>query len=152
MPDVEELLKQLRELPQRQYSDLIRKVDGERREAVEREERARPPASGMSQLEFAQWIGRRHFAVDKGISRILYLPNGAPAQEVRLLEVNDLAHIPENAPIEAIDFMPDIEGVPYQLFVADVTPGQFEAIRAGQLPLPPGWMLEGFQAISPGER
>ncbi|AGA25006.1 hypothetical protein [Singulisphaera acidiphila] len=152
MPDVEELFKQLRELPQRQYSDLIRKVDGERRQAVEREERERPPARGMSPLEFAQWIARRHFAIDKGISQILYLPSEAPAEEVRLLEVNELAHIPENAPIEAVDFMPDIEGVTYQLFVADVTPRQFDAILAGRLALPAGWVLEGYQAILPGDR
>jgi len=108
MPDIEGLYKELLDLPHRQYSDLIRRVDMERRQAIEREEEGHAPDAGMSRDEFARWIGRRHFAIDKGISRIMYLPTGAPPEEVRLLEVNELAHIPENAPIEAIDFMPDI--------------------------------------------
>jgi hypothetical protein len=69
-----------------------------------------------------------------------------------LLEVNELAHIPENAPIEAIDFMPDIEGLHYRLFVADVTPRQFEAVQAHRVTLPAGWNLEGSEDITPSDR
>jgi len=152
MPDVEDLFKQLLDLPQRQYSDLIRRVDGQRRQVVEREEQQQPPQRGMSRDEFASWISRQHFAIDKGISRIVYLPKGAPAEEVRLVEVNELAHIPENAPIEAIDFGPDIEGIPYQVLVADVTPRQFERVGDGRLALPPGWTLEDSREMSPPDR
>lgn len=105
----------------------------------------------MTRDEFAHWIGRRHFEIDKGISRILHLPTGAPPDEVRLLEVNELAAIPENAPIEALDFTPDLDGMPYRLVVADVTPRQYEAIQVGTLPLPAGWSLDGSQAIPPGD-
>ena len=149
MPDVDELFRQLKELPQRQYSDLIRRIDVERRHAVEHEEWEHPPGE-MSRDEFAHWMGRQHFAIDRGIVQILYLPNGAPADEVRLLEVNELAHLPENGPIEAIDFMPDIEGVHFRLVVADVTPRQFDAIHADRKALPEGWGLEGSQAVFPG--
>jgi hypothetical protein len=152
MPDIEGLYRDLLDLPHRQYSDLIRRVDLERRQAIEREEEGHSPDAGMSRDEFARWIGRRHFAIDKGISRIVYLPTGAPPGEVRLLEVNELAHIPENAPIEAIDFMPDIEGLHYRLFVADVTPRQFEAVQAHRVTLPAGWNLEGSEDITPSDR
>jgi hypothetical protein len=102
----------------------------------------------MSKDEFVAWIARQHFAIDKGITRILFLPTGAPAEEVRLLEVNVLASLPENGPVEAVDFMPDIEGVHYTLFVADVTPSQLDAILNGRLPLPNGWQLEGHRELS----
>lgn len=152
MPDVQELFKQLRDLPPRQYSDLIRKVDVERRQAVEREDRDHPPSGAMSRDEFARWIARQHFAIDKGITRIFHLPNGAPDQDVRLLEINELASIPENAPIEAVDFAPDIEGVHFRLFVADVTPHQLEGIQANHAKLPAGWNFEGADEIPRGDR
>ena len=147
MLEVDDLYRHLLDLPRSKYSDLIRRVDAERRQSVEQEERDHPPPSAMSRDEFAHWIGRSHFAIDKGISQILYLPTGAPPEEVRLLEVNELVHIPENAPVEGLDFMPDIAGIDYRLFVADVTPRQFQAIQEGALALPAGWSLERSQLI-----
>jgi hypothetical protein len=149
MPDLDQMYKELLELPRRQYFDLMRRVDFERRRAVERAEAEIPIRPGMSRDDFAHWIARRHFNVDRGIVRIFYLPTNAPEQEVRLLEVNDLAAIPEDAPIVAVDFMPDIAGVQFSLFVADVTPGQYRAIEEGTRSLPTGWSLEGAQEILP---
>jgi hypothetical protein len=147
MTDLQGLVKQLAELPRDQYSDLIQQVDAERRQAVEREENEHPPRPEMNRDEFARWIARRHFAIDKGIRRILYLPTGAPPEEVRLLEVNVLASIPEAAPVEAVDFMPEIEGITYTLFVADVSPHQLDAVMKDRLALPPGWDLTDHQEI-----
>jgi hypothetical protein len=48
--------------------------------------------------------------------------------------------------------MPDIEGIHYTLFVADVTPRQLEAIMNRQLPLPKGWQLDGYQEIQEAGR
>lgn len=147
MPNTNDLVPQLAELPRHEYAELIKQVDEQRRQAAEREARQHRPQNGMSKYDVVTWIARQHFAVDKGITRIVYLPTGAPAEEVRLLEVNALASLPENGPVEAVDFMPDIEGVHYTLFVADVTPRQFESIMRGELPLPKGWQLQGSQEI-----
>src|SRR5438270_6346750 len=87
MTELEQLTEQLKGLPRRQYVELIRKVDAERRKVAERENN-HPPVSGMTKESFIQWIARHHFAIDKGITKILYLPAGAPDKEVRLLEVN----------------------------------------------------------------
>jgi hypothetical protein len=152
MTELEQLTEQLKALPRGQYVELIRQVDVERRKTAERIENNHPPGRGMSRDSFVQWIVARHFAVDKGIVKILYLPAGAPEKEVRLLEVNELATIPENGTVEAFDFMPDIEGVDYALFVADVTPRQFAAIMQGKPLLPRGWRLDGHQAFEPGNR
>src|SRR6267143_464718 len=128
MPNIDDLVPTLASLPRREYAELIRQVDEQRHQAAEREAEEHRPHNGMSKEDFVAWIARQHFAIDKGITRILYLPTGAPPDEVRLLEVNALASLPENGPIEAVDFMPDIEGVRYTLFVADVTPRQIESI------------------------
>jgi hypothetical protein len=142
MPNLNELETELSQMPSRQYSDLIRKVEANRRREVQRHSQERPPQRGMNKEDFSRWIAQQHFDIDKGISRILYLPTGAPEKEVRLLEVNELASIPENAPLEAVDFRPDIDGIDYSLFVVDVTPQQFERVKRGDIPLPKGWSLE----------
>jgi hypothetical protein len=148
MPDLDQMYNELVKLPRRQYSDLMRKVEFDRRQAIERAESEIPLKPGMSRDEFAHWIARRHFNIDKGIVRIVYLPTNAPENEVRLLEVNDLA-IPEGAPVEAVDFMPDVEGVQFSLFVADVTPNQYRGVEDGTIPLPKGWSVDGAQEILP---
>jgi hypothetical protein len=147
MVNINDLVPTLAKLPRRQYAELITQVDEQRRQAAEGEAHQQRPRNDMSKDEFVVWIARRHFAIDKGITRILYLPTGAPADEVRLLEVNALASLPENGPVEAVDFLPDVEGLHYTLFVADVTPRQFEAIMNRRLPLPNGWQLDGSQEI-----
>jgi hypothetical protein len=146
MSDLDQLHHQLIRLPRREYSELIHRVDRERRQAVEREE-GEAPTPGIDRDRFARWIGKRHYDIDKGITRVVYLPDNAPPDELRLLEVNSLAAIPENAPVTAVDFMPDIEGIHYKLFVADVTPGQFDAIEREELALPEGWSLHDRQDI-----
>ncbi len=152
MPTINDLVPTLAKLPRHEYADLIRQVDEQRRQAAVNAAQQNPPRRGMSKEDFVAWIARQHFAIDKGITRILYLPAGAPPEEVRLLEVNVLASLPENGPVDAVDFMPDIDGVPFTLFVADVTPRQFEAIMNRQLPLPSGWQLDGAQEIPVGGR
>jgi hypothetical protein len=152
MTDLEQLTERLKALPRRQYAELIRKVDAERRKVVEQQESNNPPAPGMSKESFVEWIVRHHFAIDKGITKILYLPAGAPEKEVRLLEINELASIPENGTVEAFDFMPHIEGVDYALVVADVTPKQWDAIMQGKPLLPKGWRLDGHRAFEPDDR
>ena len=152
MPTSNDLIPILASLPRHEYADLIREVDAQRRRAVELQAQQDRPRNEMSKDEFVDWIARQHFAVDKGITRIVYFPRGAPAEEVRLLEVNALANLPENGPVEAFDFMPDIEGVHYSLFVADVPPNQFEAIRNRQLGLPQGWQWGDEREIPAGGR
>jgi len=151
MSNIHELVPTLVNLPRHEYADLILQVDAERRRTVEREAEQTRPHRGTSKDQFAVWMARQHLAIDKGIVKIAYLPGNAPADEVRLLEANALASLPENAPVEAVDFMPDIDGVSFSLYVADVTLRQFESVVNGQLKLPTGWSLEGVRIFSAGE-
>lgn len=94
----------------------------------------------------ARWYATRHLSIEPTIREIIYLPEGAPDNEIRLMEVNTLSMIPDDAPVEAIDFRVDMD-LPgeHRLFVADVSPGQWERIRVGSLELPAGWRLENNQ-------
>lgn len=152
MSEINDLIPTLANLPSREYAELIRQVDAQRRHAVEHDPEQQRPRKGISKEELAKWIARQHFAIDKGIARIVYLPCGAPDYEVRLLEVNELASLPENGPVEAVDFMLDIEGIDFSLFVADVTPRQFEAITRGSLSLPKGWELSESRDFKLGDQ
>ena len=148
MSDVEDLVPALAMLPRRDYVALIKKVDEERR----KQEAGRvidEPTPGMTKRDFAVWMAHQHYAIDHGITMIVYLPTGAGQLEVRLLEVNELANLPDDGPIEAFDFMPDIAGLNYSLGVADVTPAQYDAISENRLALPQGWNLAGAEEIAP---
>ena len=96
--------------------------------------------------DFAEWYARRHLQTDAGVAEIHYLPTNAPPREIRLLEINKL--ISETTPLQPIDFGVDIgaaEG--HTLYVLDVTPAQWEAIRNNQLSLPEGWTLDNEQVL-----
>ena len=94
----------------------------------------------------AKWYARRHMDIDSGVMSILYLPTNAPPREIRFLEVNRM--ISETTPLEPIDFGVDTGSAnAHTLYVLDVTPAQWEAIRTGAISLPAGWTLDGSQPL-----
>ena len=97
----------------------------------------------------ATFYAKRHQETDPAISEVYYLPTGAPANEIRFVEVN--GSITGTAGPEPIDFGVDAgTNNEHKLIVLDVTPEQWAEIREGILPLPPGWTLKGSQNISEG--
>jgi hypothetical protein len=107
-----------------------------------RRQRVQQPAlpAGKSREEVAAWVARKHLIADSGIREVWYLPQGAPSDEIRLLELNDrLAG--NGSRTEAIDFALDIEGASFRLFIADITSEQLDEIKHDPSRLPPGWSL-----------
>ncbi len=105
-------------------------------------------ASGtvLNRDDLARRYAQRHLEIDEAVKQILFLPAGAPAQEIRLLEVNDM--ISETMPLEPIDFGVNIGGADaHTLYVLDVTPSQWESIQSDPLLLPAGWTLDGSQVL-----
>ena len=97
------------------------------------------------------WLAQRHMETDAAIERVVYLPTGAPNNEIRLLEVNRFLRPPDNDVIEPLDFTPDIAEVPFRVFVADVTRDQWERIqRDPKLLAHLGWQTEGNQIYTRG--
>lgn len=126
-------------------------LDEAKRMRLERQQNDAPdqdPKPGSSRDEFAQWIARRHLAADPGLNVVIYLPANAPANEVRLLEVNTLLSLSDKPGlVEAFDFSPDIEGLPFVVLVADITSEQWQAVQDQKLALPSGWSLDGRTEI-----
>jgi len=94
----------------------------------------------------AEWYARRHRDIDDAIVHVFYLPKEAPTREIRLLEVNTM--ISETTPLEPVDFGVDVDSDDaHTLYVLDVTPAQWEAIKARTMPLPTGWTLDDSQEL-----
>ena len=99
--------------------------------------------------EMARWYATQHLRTDPGVREIYYLPKGAPDREIRFIEVNTMIVEMKDASVDPVDFGVDRGAeAKHKLFVIDVTPGQWEAIHEGDLPLPEGWNLEEAIAFS----
>ena len=104
-------------------------------------------SSTLDRDDLARWYAGRHMDIDQGVQQIFFLPTGASPREIRFLEVN--AMISETTPPEPIDFGVDIGGEnAHTLYVLDITPGQWDAVRSGTMPLPAGWTLDGGQELA----
>jgi hypothetical protein len=109
-----------------------------------------PPDTGATPEQFARWLAGRHMSSDLAIEKVVYLPVGAPAGEIRLLEVNRFLNAPEPDAVEPLDFTPDTDPS-FKVFVADVTGDQWERIqRTPEALLPVGWALEGNLILGRG--
>lgn len=134
-------LRHPEQLEDEQWYEYLDELDEAARRRRQRVNTAAAPA-GKSRDEVAAWVARTHRIVDSSIREVRYLPQGAPPDEIRLLELNDrLAGTESRA--EAIDFGLDIEGARFRLLVADITSDQFERIQQDPSLLPPGWSLDG---------
>jgi hypothetical protein len=97
---------------------------------------------GGSRDDVAAWVAKTHFIADGSIREVWYLPQGAPPDEIRLLELSERYAGPEDV-VEPIEFGMDVDGAPFRLVVADITPEKLEKLKQDPTRLPPGWSLEG---------
>jgi len=125
MPNPEELIQALAELDPATLENVINTAYNRRRHPV----RPARPDAVEGPGPFTRWLAQRHMETDAAIERVVYLPIGAPNNEIRLLEVNRFLRPPDNDVIEPLDFTPDIAEVPFRVFVADVTRDQWERIQ-----------------------
>ena len=92
---------------------------------------------------FAEWLARQHLGFDKRLTLAVYLPTAAPEDEVRLLEVNTGLFPEPGNPIVPVETTPAVAALPFRVWVADVTPDEWERIQTDPALLPAGWSLEG---------
>jgi hypothetical protein len=88
----------------------------------------------------ANWVALQHFALAPDITDVYYLPHNAPLDELRLVEVNRLAHGIQ-AEVEAVEFGFDVEGLDYRLMVVDLSEAEHELLKKDGIDLPAGWSL-----------
>jgi hypothetical protein len=96
---------------------------------------------------FAEWLARQHLRFDSRLTQAIYLPTGAPDDEVRLLEVNTGLFPGPGNPIVSVEATPAVTDLPFRVWVADVTPEEWQQIQTNPGFLPAGWNLEGNRII-----
>ena len=74
----------------------------------------------------------------------IFIFSDPDGQEVRLLEVTVL--VPETGELYPIAFGATSE-LPYRTVVVQVTPDEWEAIEAGEIPLPEGWDMSSCEEL-----
>ena len=143
----DEIIQALGQLDPASFEDVLNAAYQNRSGTTSKEVPARPgPQAGPE--EFARWLAQRHLTSDAAIEKVVYLPEGAPKNEIRLLEINRFLSPSDDDPIEPLDFTPD-NSLPFKVFVADITRDQWERIREGAGPdLPEGWDRSCFTTYS----
>ena len=96
---------------------------------------------------FAEWLARQHLRFDSRLTQAVYLPAGAPVDEVRLLEVNTGLFLEPGSRITSVEATPAVTDLPFRVSVADVTPEEWLEIQTNPGLLPSGWSLEGNRII-----
>jgi hypothetical protein len=106
--------------------------------------------SDRERTAFAQWLGRQHLQFDKRLTQVVYLPAGAPENQVRLVEVNTGLYPDPGTPLTPTESTPAVADLPFHVWVLDVTPDEWNQIQTRPDMLPPGWSLEGKVTIKRG--
>jgi hypothetical protein len=106
------------------------------------------PAAVFNRDAHAKWYAKRHAKLDRGVRRIVFLPDGAGDREIRMLEVNDQLIDQAVSALDPLDLAVESTGPDgHTLYVLDVTPNQWERIVAGKLALPSTWSLNGMKVL-----
>lgn len=136
----DQLVEQLTGLDESDFASVVERA---RRQRIEQQQRLPDRPEKLDRDSLAAWYARKHLWIEPTLREVIYLPEGAPKSEIRFLEVSTLSTIPDDAPIEAIDFGVDLDlPVEHRLLVADLSPGQWERILDSTLALPVGWNLQ----------
>lgn len=129
--------------PDEYWYDYLDELDKNAREWRKRAPDTSEPVS-TARDEVAKWIAAKHFIADSSIREIWYLPREAPADEIRLLEVND-RFVVNDETVEAIDFDLSVKGAPFRLRIADMSSDQLDQVKHDPGRLPVGWSLDDGQ-------
>jgi hypothetical protein len=104
--------------------------------------------------EEAVELAKKHYAVEEGLKDIFVLNEVVEVEVVRGGETVKLLEVNENtvpAGVAPIQFGPaPSSGIHYPSVIVEVTPAEFEQIKANKLPLPNGWQL-GDRVPKPAE-
>ncbi len=95
----------------------------------------------------AATLARRHYQVEAGVTHIFRVTGKANAEErpgepIKLLEVNENT-VPAGILPLGFDPVP-AQGILYPAVIIEVTPDEYEKIKARKLKLPNGWKVRGL--------
>ena len=139
MPKPTELAREIENFSETEWIEFLNELDGVSRRRQERAPAEREP-TGASRDEVAAWIAKQHFAADRTVKEIWYLPTGSPPDEIRLVELNGFL-AGEGWGVQPVDFAIGVKNVEFKLMIADTTTEELERAKNDPSILPPGWSL-----------
>jgi hypothetical protein len=89
-------------------------------------------------------IAHEHFELDESLEKVIWFKPDA-TQEINLLEINPVT--PATGDVLSFYFPPSDE-VPYHLYLAEVTPQEWQKVLQSEIPLPEGWSLANYKEFS----
>lgn len=100
--------------------------------------------------EVVRQLAQSHRAVDPDIQEIYWIKAAAglesdPLEPIKLLEVNSGSTASGIVPVGFPAHVPS--GILFPTVVVEIHPTEFEGVRAGTIPLPPGWQFQQSQRI-----
>src|SRR5262245_31897206 len=95
-------------------------------------------------ISAAKELAKRHYQVEAGLTKVFFC-SGAPTLEVSPVEPIKLLEVNKNtipSGVMPLHFGPaPASGIPFPSVIVEVTPEEYERIKAKQLQLPNGWVL-----------
>jgi hypothetical protein len=89
-------------------------------------------------------IAREHFGLDESLQKVIWFKPDE-TQEINLLEINPIT--PPTGDVLSFYFPPS-DDVPCHLYLAEVTPQEWQKVQQGEIPLPEGWSLANYKELS----
>ena len=87
---------------------------------------------------------QEHFELDESLEKVIWFKSGSKP-EIHLLEINPAT--PSTGDVLSFYFPPSDE-IPYALFLAEVTPEEWQKVLRNDIPLPEEWRLENHKIFS----
>jgi hypothetical protein len=87
---------------------------------------------------------QEHFALEESFEKVIWFKSKT-TPEIHLLEVNPAT--PATGDVLSFYFPPS-EEIPYPLFLAEVTPEEWQKVLQNEIPMPEGWSLENHKVFS----
>jgi hypothetical protein len=135
MASIDELVTELDKLSSDQLEEVLSRLTSTHAKSATGEAPDKKKA-------FAIWLARQHLGIDSHIQEVIYLPAGAPENEIRLVEINSKLYLdPADDAIVPVEMTPAVSGLPYKVRVADITPEQWDKVKQHANMLPLGWSL-----------
>jgi hypothetical protein len=109
---------------------------------MDRKLSAEEQAVATEKAEVAKELARRHYQIEDGLKQVIRFSGAIHVEVVRgepikLLEVNENT-VPSG--VMPLYFGPaPADGIPYPSVIVEVTPDEYEKIKAQELKLPKGW-------------
>ena len=111
-----------------------------------------PPARGADRDAWAAWYAGQHLKCDPGLSAVIYLPGGAGEEDLRFVELSELVagRTDEAARLPVSFGVGRDTGGQHVLSIVDISPEQWDRMRAGTLAPPDGWEIAGGRVFEGG--